>query len=483
MAFCKFSDNFFIKNKTAVDNSFIALFLPHLPPVVVKVYVYGLYLCENPHSDDNSLQKMAKVLNLSESEIVESFKILEAEKLVQILNLDEMNVLFVEAPDFVSARKFDKNKYASFNTQIQNLFLGERQVTPTEFAEYYNVIENFKVEADALLLIAKYATEIKGKNVGYVYINTIAKNWAAEGVKTVKDVNEKLLEQERALGSLKDILSALKIFRIASIEERQTYVKWKKDLGLTDEAILFATKYAKNSFNKLDANLTKYVAMGITSVKEIEAFEKTKKKTTELAKTVVKNLGLYYENSEPVIENYITPWLNMGFNADFIELFSKMCFKKNVRTLDGMDARIKTLYKKGVLTLSALDQLNESVVKVDNEIREVLQCAGLVRDVTNFDRSMFNTWTVSWELPFDLICFVAKKSNLAANPIQYMNKILKDLKAQGITTLAQAEKTKIAVDTSTSTSTKKVNSNYYKNEYNATELNSLFANLDEVLDE
>jgi len=483
MAFCKFSNNFLIKSKTEVDNSFIALFLPTLPPMVVKVYLYGLFLCENPNTEDNTLEGMAKVLNMSETDVVESFKILEAEKLVQILNIDELNIIFIEAPDFVSAKKFDKEKYASFNTQMQNLFLGVRMLTQTEFLEYYNVIENFKVEPDALLLIAKYSIETKGKTVGYTYINTIAKNWAAEGIKTVKDVNEKLLEQERALGKLKDVLAALKIFRIATIDERQTYIKWKKEFMLSDDAILFATKYAKYSFTKLDSNITKYSTMGLISEKEIESYEKIKKQLLELSKVVVRNLGQYYANNEPVIENYITPWINLGFSEDFIKVCSNMCFKHNIKTLEGMDEKMKAFYNKGILTLEALDEFNANNVARDAKIKEVLKAAALVREVTNFDRSMFNTWITSWGMNYDVILYVAELSKQTLNPMQYINKILKSYKEQGVNSVDEAKKIKVSTSMGESKNKKVNTTGVMQHTYSANELNSLFANLGEVNDD
>ena len=111
----------------------------------------------------------------------------------------------------------------------------------------------------------------------------------------------------------------------------------------------------------------------------------------------------------------------------------------------------------------------------------MLKSAGLVREVTNFDRSMFNAWSTSWEMPFDVICYVATLAEGTLNPMQYINKILKDYKAQGITTVEKAKQQKIKVD---SDKVKKVNNaNVKQNTYNTSELNSLFASLDEVSDD
>ena len=67
MAFCSFSkdtDNTY----TIVENKFITKYLPEADGFAVKVYLYGLYLCENV-SSDFSVASMAEVLKCSKEEI------------------------------------------------------------------------------------------------------------------------------------------------------------------------------------------------------------------------------------------------------------------------------------------------------------------------------------------------------------------------------------------------------------------------------
>ena len=58
-------------------------------------------------------------------------------------------------------------------------------------------------------MIIKYCADLKGENVTYPYIITVAKNWEKEGVHTCEDVERKITE----LGVLDDkvmlILGAL----------------------------------------------------------------------------------------------------------------------------------------------------------------------------------------------------------------------------------------------------------------------------------
>lgn len=56
MAFCTFSSEQIIKDTTSIENSFFVEFLPIAPDAYVKVYLFGLYNCNNPVSKDNSLQ-------------------------------------------------------------------------------------------------------------------------------------------------------------------------------------------------------------------------------------------------------------------------------------------------------------------------------------------------------------------------------------------------------------------------------------------
>ena len=71
MAFCSFSkDN--ESAYTLVENKFITHYLPEADGFAVKVYLYGLYLCENRDSDF-TVSSMAEILKVEEEKIREAF--------------------------------------------------------------------------------------------------------------------------------------------------------------------------------------------------------------------------------------------------------------------------------------------------------------------------------------------------------------------------------------------------------------------------
>ena len=69
MAFCKYSSESTLSSTTQVDNVFISQFLPNAPDVCVKVYLYGLYKCQDPNAFDNTLENFSSQLGLSPQDI------------------------------------------------------------------------------------------------------------------------------------------------------------------------------------------------------------------------------------------------------------------------------------------------------------------------------------------------------------------------------------------------------------------------------
>ena len=63
MALCTFSSKLAMDGFTVIDNVFLNEFLPGATGDDVKVYLYGLTLCSNPNTDDNTLDTICKVLS------------------------------------------------------------------------------------------------------------------------------------------------------------------------------------------------------------------------------------------------------------------------------------------------------------------------------------------------------------------------------------------------------------------------------------
>ena len=112
MAFCKYSFDMIANNTTAVDNIFINNYLPYADSTAVKVYLYGLYKCQDSNSKDNTLEHFAQELHLKEDEIERSFLYWQEQGLVQILNVIPFEVRYLPISDVINnTKKYNAKKY------------------------------------------------------------------------------------------------------------------------------------------------------------------------------------------------------------------------------------------------------------------------------------------------------------------------------------------------------------------------------------
>lgn len=477
MAFCKFSSEYVISKETPVDNLFINEFLPYAPAECVKVYLYGLYKCTNSSSYDNTIENFAKVLNLTEEEVEDAFLYWQDEGLVQVLNTCPIEIRFMPLKNVINnTKKYKPEEFSTFNRQVQEILEG-RQITPTEYDEYYYLLKTMHFQPEALLMIIKFCTQIKGANVGYKYIVTVAKNWANEGITTTKSVEERLFTYEQAGSDLEKLLKICGAKRNATLEEREMFLKWTKELGFNYNTIEYVAKLLKPTkvnFEKLDARLLKYYEMKKLSIKEIEDYEKEKSEMYTLAREINKKMGLYYENLEPVVENYVSKWLNLGHNSTSLFALADYCFKNSIRTLEGLDSTVLKLYKLGIVSMEAIEEYMQELISLDKEVKEILEKLGISRIVTNQDRTYYKTWKQDWNLSSELIALGVEMSAGKFQPLQYLNKLLSNWHTNSVKTLDEAKNYIVPEKAPEKVSKNKGRS--YKKE----ELDALFDSLEEI---
>lgn len=478
MAFCKYSIDMLANNTTAVDNIFINNYLPYADANYVKAYLYGLYKCQDSNSRDNTLENFSNELNLSQEEIEKAFYYWQEQGLVQILNVIPFEVRYLPISDVLSnTKKYNAKKYESFNAQAQEILCG-RMITPNEYREYYDIIERLHMEKEALLMIINYCVNVKGNNVGYAYITTIAKDWANQKITTAKQVEERLIEFENLQTGIEYLFKIMGLKRLPNIEERTLYQKWTVQ-GFDDEVLNYVAKKvkAKNkaSFQYMDNVLEKYYANKLFSVNEIELFEEEKSKSTQIARNLTKNLGLYYENIEPVVDNYIFNWINLGFSEKMLEEISNYCFKTNVRTLEGMNKVLEKFHKLGILTEKSLAEYFNEVLSVDKKIKDILENIGLSRNVNQFDRDKYKIWKDVWKLPDDVIDFACTLAVGKEQPMQYLSSILSTFHDKNIKTVEEAKNSFNIL------SKKEDKSNFSTGRtYSKEEMNALFQSIEEI---
>lgn len=478
MAFCKYSTDSINSSSTLVDNIFIEQYLPYSPEICVKAYLLGLHRCQS--SDfDNSIENFAKTLGITIQDVKSCFLYWQEQGLVTVINVDPIEVRFLPVKEkSFDDKKFKKSKYASFIAQIQEIIQG-RMITPTEYKEYFCLIESFNLEPEALVMIAKYCTNQKGSDVGYAYILTVAKNWAYSGVRTCKDVEDKLKEYELVVSNVGEIIKLLGSKKQVDFYDKQLYLTWTQKLGYSNDVIQYVASSfkRKGTIDKLNAKLEKYYELKLLSEQEIEDYEKNKESLLSTAKMITKQIGVYYENLENVIETYVVKWQNMGYQYEELKVIANCCFKNNIRTLDGMNDAVEKFYNQGLTNLDSINQYFADIISTDEKIKNVLKSAGLARSVTSWDRDFYRTWTFTWNFSDDIILYACSLSTGKSHPISYVNQILSSWFNNHVDTLEKAKQQKISSGFGTQ---KSKALDFEQRSYSSEQINALFDNLKEV---
>ena len=210
MGLVSFSRGYMTAGYTNISNIFLEEHLPYANGDCVRVYLYGLYLCQNSTCADNSIEMMSTKLGISVANIKDAFEYWEKQNLVQILDTVPMEVKYLPIKrNSAKVHELPKGQYDEFNTKAQAILDG-RMITTTEFHEYYAFMESMHFEPDALLLVIKSCVEMKGFTVGYAYILTVAKNLAYEGLTTHAAVSAKFATAQNDKNALTDLIKQIR---------------------------------------------------------------------------------------------------------------------------------------------------------------------------------------------------------------------------------------------------------------------------------
>lgn len=481
MAFCDKEKQLIDSGYTCIDNKFILNYLADAPDVRSAVYLLGLTLCES-NGDDNSRTTIAQKLGISEEDVMSAYIYWEELGLVHITGENPPRVIYLNVDANTSAlKKIKPGKYTKFSQEMQRIIEG-RMLTTNEYNEYYMFLEGTTFEPEALLAVAKYCVELKGANINYHYILTVARNQLTRGATTLLAVQDNLNSQQKYDDDLKLVFKALGSSRKIEHNDRELYEKWTKEFGFTLETIVAVAKKCKTGgMTRLDGQLCEYYKKGALSVVEIDNYVQEKTKLYDLARDINKCIGVYYQSLDAIVEEYVSNWVRRGFDEQTLIAIAKYCFRSGIRTLNGLASIVDKLYKNGVTTLTSLEQYLAHVSAKDENILAILKAAGIDRRVTNNDRALYRTWTESWGMPQEVIVFVAEKSAGATTPTAYINRVLSNYKQKGITTLAQAQSQ--APQNATQKPTQKTaiigQCDIERREYTDQQLNALFTALDD----
>lgn len=438
MSFCSFSKETITNSSTVLDNRFISTYLPEANGDAIKIYIYGLFVCQESDSDI-SFDKFCNDVKLDKDVVSDCFRFWEELGIVNVLSEDPFIVKYLPIAQS-KPRKYSAEKYGEFNKALQVL-IPERMITTNEYAAYFSLMEENGLKPEALLMIVKYCVDLKGGAIGLRYILKVANDFIARGITTTTKIEKELSDYSLKTGEFASLMNYILPNKKPQIEDLKLFEKWNKQLLYDIDTIIFIAKSAKiKNIEKLDKEIDVLYASKKFSEKEIADYYKSKAKTTELAYAINRSLSVYTEVIDPVIENYVIPWQNMGYDEETLLFLATYCFKKNRRSLEEMNDVVEKLYKNGLITLTSIAEYLKSISADDDFIKKLLLIAGLSRKPTEWDRANLKTWR-SWNFSDEMICEACAIAAGKSNPMSYVNAVLSGWKSEGIFTADKIRRT------------------------------------------
>lgn len=438
MSFCSFSKETITNSSTVLDNRFISTYLPEANGDAIKIYIYGLFVCQESDSDI-SFDKFCNDVKLDKDIVSDCFRFWEELGIVNVLSEDPFIVKYLPVAQS-KPRKYSAEKYGEFNKALQVL-IPERMITTNEYAAYFSLMEENGLKPEALLMIVKYCVDLKGGAIGLRYILKVANDFIARGITTTTKIEKELSDYSLKTGEFASLMNYILPNKKPQIEDLKLFEKWNKQLLYDIDTIIFIAKSAKiKNIEKLDKEIDVLYASKKFSEKEIADYYKSKAKTTELAYAINRSLSVYTEVIDPVIENYVIPWQNMGYDEETLLFLATYCFKKNRRSLEEMNDVVEKLYKNGLITLTSIAEYLKSISADDDFIKKLLLIAGLSRKPTEWDRANLKTWR-SWNFSDEMICEACAIAAGKSNPMSYVNAVLSGWKSEGIFTADKIRRT------------------------------------------
>lgn len=433
MSFCSFSKECNENAYTTVENQFITKYMPAAEPFAVKVYLYGLYLCQNADSDFNILS-MAEVLKTSKERLEEAFAFWEDYDLVEILSREPFVVSYLPVRSAVGRpKKVRYEQYGDFNKELQRKMQSVGKfVSYNDSIKYMHFLEENNIQPQAFLLIAEYCINKQGESVSPSYIFNKARKFIRNGWVTYEQVERELSSYNAHEGDLLAVFNALSVFKKPDESDYVLYEKWTTSLGFSRNAILETAKHLKRgSTDGLDLLLTELSERGKISPEDVRSYLADRDMLSSLTFRIGRKLGVRISNPAPYIDEYTEKWYNCGFEESSLSDIALFCLRTDRNDFNGMNELVKQLFTAGIVSA---ESVKEYLTVKNEELKLFMRiqgyCGSLKKSEANL--SLIETWH-SWNLSDEMILEAAKRATGSSNPVPYINKILSDWKHSGVT--------------------------------------------------
>ncbi len=238
---------------TSVENMFLIDYMPDAEGDFVKVYLAGLLSSGN---SDASNRKIAMHLNMDEERVLQAWNYWEKRGVIR-KHYPDPNDRFHYEVEFVSLKErlyspdYEKqvggegDGIPEMNDDaLKSLYAEVQQATGRMLeSKELDALLSWRVDdrlpADFIIFVYKFCAE-KRNNTQYRYVASVLHGWVSEGIRTVKDAEKFLEENDLRVQRRRRVMQALGFPRLPSERESEIIDSWFEELGATMDKVLDA---------------------------------------------------------------------------------------------------------------------------------------------------------------------------------------------------------------------------------------------------
>ncbi len=434
MAFSSFSKDFTKNSFTSVENQFITKYLPTANGDAVRIYLYGLYLCNC--AQDFDATSAAKLLGVTLQQLLDYFNFWEECGLVQILSRDPLYVEYLPVSTAIGKPKpIRPEKYADFNRELfKNLQKAGKDIRPYEQQRILEFLENNPIEPQAFLLIVEYYVNKQGAKLTVAHLLNAANKLVREHKYTFEQVEAEYSDFNINQEELCKIFDLLGIFRKPRDADYELLSSWKK-AGMQSGAITACAKFLKKgSLNTLENLIKELFELNITTEKAAQDYLDERERLASIVFSVARNLSVKVQNPSPYIKQFAEKWTNQGFSEECISIVASLGFQLSFGFAE-LDALFSELYLNGNTDTDSVRSYCEKCNKNLRLLQKIQAVCGVIRKSKTTIATIENWKNVGFS--DEMILEAAKRSANVAAPLPYMSKLLTEWKETGAFTVSE----------------------------------------------
>lgn len=440
MSFCYFSKDFTASAYTCIENRFIVKYMPQASDSAVKVYLYGLFLCQTP-TKNFTLENCAEALSLPKEKITEAFDFWEDCDLVQIVCRDPFTLEYLPVSSSSGRpKKIKYEKYADFNKELQKKMQSAHKFLDySVLQKYMNFLQENDMEPQAFLLIVEYCVRLSGDGVSHAQIFNKARNFISRGLFTYSQVEKALSDFNVHTADLRKTMAILGISREPAEADYALYEKWIT-AGFETGAINETARFMKRgSMQGLDSLLEELRLKGVFGASEAKEYLAEREALGNATFKIARSLGVKISSPLVYSNEYTAKWYARGYDESSLCSLALFCVKTERNSFSGLDDLLEKLYADGIVSE---DSIKDYVARMNDELKllaKISRYCGSIRK-TEGNIETLAVWR-RWNFSDDMIVEAAKRAANTAHPLAYMNKILSDWKREEIFNVADIPET------------------------------------------